>query len=156
MEQQPTPRYILLLGDNKITDCEAALVIDGEEVFRLRNQDRDGQLIVDFDLRAADDSRIAKFAKNHAPYVHQDYEYRHLPRVSEVVEKSTGRVVGRVEQVWLRCLKLTGVFHVNGAKYEINENGILDASDNLISGCTIEGSGKAVALSRDSMSIGLR
>lgn len=39
------------LGSNIITDCEAVLVVNGSEVFRLRERDSDGRLICDFDVR---------------------------------------------------------------------------------------------------------
>ncbi len=46
-----TPLYgTLVLGNNEILDCELALVIEQEEVFRLRARQPDGSLIVDLNL----------------------------------------------------------------------------------------------------------
>lgn len=43
--------YTILLGTNVIKDCQAVLIIDGVEVFRLRDRAGDGQLVVDFEIR---------------------------------------------------------------------------------------------------------
>jgi hypothetical protein len=144
----------VILGDNVIIDCDAALILEGEEVFRLRERDGDGHLVVDFDLRAPDGSRIAKVAKNYVAYVAPGYEYRNCKGVAEVVERATGRVVARVEERARDTVAVTGTFNVNGYRVDITENG-LRAGGVEISRNDIRGFRRAISLRRGSFTIGM-
>ena len=55
--------YTIILGNTEITNCDAALVIEGEEVFRIR-EEANGALMIDCDIRDQDGNRIAKIARN--------------------------------------------------------------------------------------------
>jgi hypothetical protein len=146
--------YTLVLGDNEISNCDAAIVVEGVEVFRLRDRDRDGKLIVDFDLREPDGKRIAKIAKNYVAHAAEGYEHQNRPGVSEVVETHTGRVLARVEEVAPRRVRVTGTFCVEGLTVEITGTGVL-LGTNLISGCRITGFGKAIEFDRKRLGIGV-
>ena len=146
--------WTVLLGDNRIVDCDAALVVEGEEVFRLREHDRDGNLVVDFDVRAVDDTRIAKIAKNYVAYAAPGYEFRNRKGVAEVVEASTGRVVARVEQQGPETVAITGMFNVKGYGVLITPEGLV-ADRSVISGNEIRGSGKAIVLKKGLFGIGV-
>src|SRR5215471_3543392 len=95
----------VLLGTNRIIDCDAALVVEGEEVFRLREHNGDGNLVVDFDVRAADGSRIAKIAKNYVAYLAPDYEFRRRTGFAAVINETTGQVrrPRRIARIRHRC-----------------------------------------------------
>ena len=58
--------YTIVLGNNDITNCEAALVIEGEEVFRVREDE--GRLLVDCDVFDPEDRRVAKVVRNTVVY----------------------------------------------------------------------------------------
>jgi hypothetical protein len=146
--------WTVVLGTNRIVDCDAALVVEGEEVFRLREHDRDGNLVVDFDVRAADDTRIAKIAKNYVAYAAPGYEFHNRTGVAEVVEASTGRVVARVEAQGPDTVAITGMFHVKGYTVLAAPDGLV-AGGAVISGNEIRGAGKAIALKRGSIGIGV-
>ncbi len=142
------------LGTNVIINCDSALVVEGEEVFRLRERDRDGHLVVDFDLRAADGTRIAKIAKNYVAYGAPEYECRNRKGLSEVVEKATGRVVASVEETEPDTITVTGTFHVRGYTVTITEDALINGGVTM-SGNVIQGFGKAIVLNRDSFGIGV-
>jgi hypothetical protein len=42
--------YTIILGSNEIGYCDAALVVEGEEVFRVREEEN-GQLLVERDIK---------------------------------------------------------------------------------------------------------
>ena len=56
----PEP-YTVILGNNEILNCDAALVVEDEEVFRVR-EDEHGALLIDCDIRN-EAGRIAKIAR---------------------------------------------------------------------------------------------
>ena len=144
----------VILGGNRIVGCAAALVVEGEEVFRLRERDENGQFVVDFDLRKQDDSRIAKISKNYVAYAAPGYENRNRRGVSEVVEAASGRVVARVEEKGLDTIVVTGTFNVKGYCVEISERE-LRAGGVTMTGNVIQGFGKAIELKRGSFGIGV-
>jgi len=145
----------VILGDNVITDCDDALVIEGEEVFRLHGRTKDGQLVVDFDLRAEDGTRIAKIGSNHVVHLAVGYTPRSGPGWSDVVEESTGRVVARVTAPFIDAVRMVGTCNVKGYHVEITEVGLV-AGGSIITKNTIRGFKKAIALQRGSVMIGLR
>lgn len=145
----------LLIGNNEIVDCDAALEIEGAEVFRLRDREHDGQLVVDFDLRDAAGNRIAKISKNHVVHVSEGFEVQSQPRLYRVIRKDTGDVYASVEEVSPRTLKLTGKFHANGLSVLIDDSKIVKGNT-TISHNTIKGFDTAVELRRDSLAIGLK
>ncbi len=144
----------MILGDNEIIDCAAALLLEGQEVFRLRDRGRDGQLVVDFDLRAPDETRIAKIVKNYPAYVAEGYERRSGLNWSEAVQTATGLIVARVDAPSLDAIRVVGLFCVNGYCLAITEDGLI-ADGVTISRNTMKGLKKAIALNRGSAMIGL-
>lgn len=142
----------LILGNNEIADCDTALVVEGEEVFRLRERLHDGQLVVDFDLRDEDDRRVAKISKNHVVYCAPHFEPRSQPGKYEVVRSDTGEAVATVEELSPGTLRLTGTFCVKGWKVFASLSGIQVAGITL-SGNKIIGSRRAIVLGRDQSGI---
>jgi hypothetical protein len=150
----PVVSWTVLLGNNRIIDCDAALVVEDVEVFRLREHDRDGNLVVDFDVRAADGTLIAKIARNYVAHVADGYEYRNQKPVAEVIETETGLVVARVAQQGSDTVAITGTFHVNGYPVLIVPDRLV-ADGVELSGSEIRGYGKAVVLRRGFIGIGV-
>jgi hypothetical protein len=145
----------MILGDNEIIDCDAALFLEGEEVLRLRDRLKDGQLVVDFDLRAENGTRIAKISKSYDAHVVEGYEHRRGPNWAEVVERSTGRIVARVDATSLDTVRVVGTFNVRGFKVVIAED-CLVSGGNVISRNTVNGLKRAIALRRGAAMIGLQ
>ena len=145
--------WTLVLGNNRIVNCDAVLVVEDEEVFRLRERDKDGNLVVDFDLRALDGTRIAKVAKNYVAYAAPGYAVRNRTGVAEVINETTGEVVARIEAQGPDTVTVVGTFHVKGHTVKITPT-YLDTGGVTMSGNEIHGSGKAIALKRGSTGIG--
>src|SRR6267143_337766 len=82
--------YTVILGNNEITNCDAALVIEGEEVFRIREEENDA-LMIDCDIRDQDSNRIAKIARNSVVFAADGFRAQLAPgQPVEVIRKATG------------------------------------------------------------------
>ncbi len=142
----------VLLGSNTINDCDAALVVNNEEVFRLRERLGDGRLVCDFDVRNENGDRLAKVAKNNIVHAADGYEVKNLARESYIASPS-GEVVAKVEEVAMDTIKITGTFCINGHTVVIDEKSLVSSgvtiSDNVISGFN-----KAIAINPNSFAIG--
>ena len=141
----------LYLGDNEITDCQQALVVEGTEVFRLRERTHDDQLVVDFDVRNQAGARLAKIAKNHVVYIAEHVESRSRPKLYEIV--SRGDVLASVEEVSPTTVRVMGRFWVDGLEVVITKSG-LRVGSKRISGCQFFGSRKAIVLTKDTITLG--
>jgi len=143
----------LILEDNTITDCDAALVVEGEEEFRLRERQHDGQFVVDFDLRDENENRLAKIAKNHAVYCAPDLELRSKPGQYGVFRKDGGEALALVEELSANRLRLTGCFNIKGWRVVATTGGVtiggVTLSRNTIAGCR-----KAIVLGKGRIGIG--
>lgn len=106
-------RWGLLLGTNQISNCGAALVIDGVDVFRLRSSETDNQILVDFDIYGQDRTRLARVAKNQVVYAAEGYATSATSSSCEVTGPS-GEVLARVEKVAPGWLKINGIFWSHG------------------------------------------
>ncbi len=137
----------VLLGSNRIVDCDSALVVEGAEVFRLRERGKDGHLVVDFDLRDASGTRIAKIAKNYVAHAAPGYEFSNRKGISEVIETATGQVVARVEERGPDTIAVTGTFNVKGYTVQITSDSLV-AGGVTMDGNEIRGFGKAIELKR--------
>lgn len=136
-------RGTLILGNIVITDCDPALVIAGEEVFRLRERAHGGQLVVDFDLRDPAGERIAKIAKNHVVYIAEGFDVASKPGRYQVIRKTESTMYAAVEEVSPRTIKVTGTFCVAGIAVVASDSGTTIGT-NTVSRCQIVGFGTAV------------
>lgn len=144
----------VILGSNIINNCDAALVVNGTEVFRLRERQSDGRLICDFDLRDKDENRIAKIAKNKVVYAADGYEIHDLPKES-YVKDSNGNILARVQETGLDEITITGDFWIDG-HHVIVSDGSLVSGGITMSGNVVSGFGKAISIAPNSFSIGAR
>src|SRR2546427_1816690 len=91
--------YTIILGNNEITNCDAALVIEGEEVFRIREEEN-GALMIDCDIRDQDGTRIAQIAQNSVVFAADGFRARLAPgQPAEVIRKATGEVMAKIERL---------------------------------------------------------
>jgi hypothetical protein len=143
----------MILGTNEIGYCDAALWIEDEEVFRVR-EDEHGQLLVDCDIRNDQGERIAKIVKNTPVYVAEGYRAKVKPgEPSEVIHEATGRVVARIARLGPRKISVTGTFWVKGSFVAATDSGLYTGGATLRAN-SIMGFGTAVRLERGSLSIG--
>ncbi len=143
----------ILLGNNTITNCEAALVVNGVEVLRIRERSGDGQLVVDFDVRAEDGTRLAKVAKNNVVHAAPGYKVVHAPSESYVVQPDTDTVIAKVEELSSGTIRITGEFWIDGYHVSITP-GKLVAGTTTISGTTVDGFRRALVLRPGAVGIG--
>ncbi len=142
----------VLLGSNVINDCDAALVVNNEEVFRLRERLGDGRLICDFDVRDQDGNRLAKIAHNNVVYAAEGYEVKNLEKES-YIQGPSGEIIACVEEVDLDTIRITGRFCIEGHMVTINEKELVSGGL-TVSGNMIGGFKKAIAITPNSVVIG--
>lgn len=140
------------LGSNIINDCDAALVVNGTEVFRLRERGSAGRLICDFDIRDENGGRIAKIAKNRVVHAAEGYQMHDLPKEC-YVEGPDGAIIARVQETGHDEIAITGDFWIEG-HHVVVSSGALVSGGVTMSGNVISGFGKAIAIESNSFSIG--
>ena len=113
-------RWGLLLGTNQISNCGAALIIDGVDVFRLRSSETDSQLLVDFDIHGQDGTRLIRVAKNQIVYAAPGYAVSATAASCEVTAPS-GEIVAKVVRLAPTWLKLNGIFWSHGTRLAITD-----------------------------------
>lgn len=146
----------MILGDNnRVVDCDTSLVVESEEVFRLREHQRNGNLVVDFDLRAPDGTRIAKIVKNYVVYAAPGYEFRNRSGRSEVVETETGKVIASVDEVDANTISVIGTFHARGYTVEATPEALILPGGNILTGNLVQGFKKAIELKTGGFGIGV-
>ena len=134
-----------------INDCDAALYVNGKEVFRLREGVNDGQLICDFDVLAPNGKRVAKIAKNQ---VADGFSYDATVNRSRVVGPN-GEVVASVERIDGNTVKINGTFHVKGHTAVVTDTS-LQSGGVIMSSNVISGFRKAISIEPGSFAIGSR
>jgi hypothetical protein len=142
------------LGNNDIIDCDSVLLIEGEEVFRLREDE--GRLLVDCDLMNDKDQRLAKIVRNTPVMVAEGFKAHIKPgEPTEVIYQPTGQVVAHFERLAPRHLKITGVFCAKGYAVSIVEDGLASHDGKLImQNCAVKGFATAISLTRGASGIG--
>ena len=74
--------YKLNLGSNIITYCDAALYVEGIQVFRFYSCTNEGRLIVDFDIRDGEGNKLAVISKSEIIYSVEGFVFKELPHES--------------------------------------------------------------------------
>ena len=145
--------YTIILGNTEITNCDAALVIEGEEVFRIREEEN-GALMIDCDIREQDGNRIAKIARNSVVFAADGFRAQLTPgQPAEVIRRATGEVMAKIERLSQRKIKVAGSFWVDGI-------GVVATGDGLfvgrmrISKNTFRGWGTAIKLGHGQAGLG--
>jgi len=141
------------LGSNIIHNCDAALVVNGVEVFRLRERSGDGQLVADFDVRDEQGDLIAKVAKNNVVYGRPGMRVNHGPKFTEVLDPTTGTTYARAEEVSTNTIRITGTFTIDGYTI-VATQAALKIGGITMSGNIIQGSRRAIVLQQGNFSIG--
>ncbi len=142
----------VLLGNNAIDNCDAAVVVNGIEVFRLRERAADERLVCDFDVRDKAGRLLAQVAKNSVVMAAQGYKVENSARESSVIGPS-GRVIARVEEVERNTVKITGEFWI-GSYHVVITDQALTLGGCTLSGRTFSACGKAIILGPGSATVG--
>ena len=112
----------------------------------------DGRLACDFDVRDAEGNRLAKVAKNNVVHAAEGYEVINLARESYIKDQK-GELVAKVEEIELDTIRITGRFCIGGHSVLIDENKLVSGGITM-TGNTISGFNKAIAINPNSFSIG--
>ena len=142
------------LGNNLIRNCEAVLIVERVEVFRLRERSGDAQLVVDFDVRDKDGNKIAKIAKNNVVFVAEGYEKVNGPKESFVRNIKTGEIIAKAEELSDTSIRIIGDFWIDGFHVSISNDALVFNSITL-AGNRINGFKKGIVLDSKSMGIGI-
>ncbi|MBL7174865.1 MAG: hypothetical protein ISS66_03465 [Desulfobacteraceae bacterium] len=140
------------LGSNVIDNCDAALVVNGVEVFRFRERGSDGRLVCDFDLRDKNGNRIAKIAKDRVAHVAEGYHMHDFPKEC-YVDDSDGNILARVLETGHDELTITGDFWIEGHHVVVTETSLVSGGATM-SGNMVSGFGKAISINPGSFAIG--
>jgi hypothetical protein len=146
--------YTVTLGNNDIVNCDAALMIEGEEVFCLREEE--GRLLVDCDVLNAKGVRLAKVVRNTPIVVAPGFRVHIKPgEPTQVVSEMSGRVLASFERKGPRHVKISGVFCVNGYCVFIDETAVRTSDPSFrFSLTTVHGCGTALSLKRGQVELG--
>jgi hypothetical protein len=144
--------YTLILGNNDISNCDAALVIEGEEVFRVR--DDEGILLIDCDMLDDKGERVAKIVRNTPILVADGFRAHIKPgEPTEVVHVASGQIAARFERKGPRHVKISGVFCVKGYCVFMDETGLSTNDAFMVSNNGISGFGTAISMRRGQIGI---
>lgn len=142
-------KFSVRLGGNTYINTPNLIVYKGTSVFRIRRSDEDGILGIDFDLYDKLGKRIATFAKG---VVVQGDEANYLIESGHdayaVTERSTGRVVARVQRRGVTSAELEVHVHMylpNGFLLDAGPNATNLGGATLI-GNTFENCGAGIAI----------
>lgn len=146
---QVESKFAVRLGGNTYINTPNLIVCNGTPVFRIRRNDDDGMLGVDFDVFDSKGQRIAPFAKGVVVQGDQaNYQIHSGHDVYSVTERSTGRVIARVQRRDVQGAEIDVSVHMylpNGflldaGPQETNLGGM------TVSGSTFENCGAGIAI----------
>ena len=148
--------YTMILGSNEIANCDAALILEGEEVFRVEEGGK-GDLIINFDLRDKQGKRIAKMLRNTFAFLAPGHVNRFSPNRRSEVQMIGGQLISRIERLGPRRISVDGTFNVEGGGCYVvaAPHGLfIPGNQQMLQGKKFYGDGTAIRLTRHSMSIG--
>ena len=144
---------IVYLGGTKVTDCASVLVIQGVEVFRLRDRDRDNRIRVDLDVRGAGNERIATIENGRPLTVAPGYRFEDVGSACAVTREEDGMAVVAVESLSSKALQIHGAFWVGDYRVEMTEHGLHLGGESLPP-TQVKGSGTAIVLRKKRAEVG--
>lgn len=148
--------YTVILGGTKFIDCSAVLVINGIEVFRLRERTGDGQLTVDFEIRDEADKLLAKVAKNNIVFpTDGKYAIDHGKTHSTLIDQSSGNEIAKVAEVSQNTISITGTFCIDGDKVIATDDQLVLPRGNSFFGSTFSGFSKAIEITEGEIALGI-
>lgn len=147
--------YTVILGGNTMINCSAVLVINGIEVFRLRERTGDGQLTVDFEIRDENENLKAKVTKNNIIFPNDGkYAIYQGKKHSTLIEKSSGIEIAKVTKISQNTISVTGIFCINGDKVIATDDQLILPRGNIMVHSTFSGFGKAIEITDGKIILG--
>ena len=161
---------VVYLGPIKVTNCASVLVIQGVEVFRLRDRDHDGAMRIDLEVRGPKGARVAtvkdgKPVSIAAGYRFEDKGQRCAVVREEVAHESEearegkeareakGRNLVAVESLGSKGVRILGTFWVGDFCVEMSEESLVLGATPVV-GEEAQGSGTAIVLRKSKDRIG--
>jgi hypothetical protein len=144
--------YTVVLGNFEITNCKAVLIVDGIEIFRLRERAGDGQLVADFEIRNQNNKLLFKFAKNNVVHAKKGYKIINKPYSSEVINEVTGRIKAKAEEIAPCKIRITGTFNINNFNIVMTDD-FLEINTNRFYGGGVVGCGKGIVLGNEGIGV---
>jgi len=92
--------FKIKLGGNYFINCVSLITFNNQPVFRkIERRDTDGKLGLDFDVYNDKGQKIATIRRGNVVQGDtQAYEMRHLADCDKVIEKSTGRIIVKIDK----------------------------------------------------------
>ena len=142
---------VVYLGPVKVSNCASVVVIQGVEVFRLRDRSGSNALVVDLDLRGPKDERIAFVQGNQAMVLGPGHHFEADGPVCRVLNGETEVV--RVEALDGKGVAIQGVLRGGGLEAVMTGSG-LTVGGVVISEPEVRGKGTAILLRKKAPMIG--
>lgn len=142
--------FSIRLGGNMYINTPNLIVFQGESIFQIRRSDEDGILGIDFEVFDAQGKRVATFKKGIV--VQGDKENYIIDSGHEfysVTEKSTGRVVARVQRRGVKDAELdvqVQMYLPNGFLLDAGHTTTNLPRGNQITGCVFRDCGAGIAI----------
>ena len=141
------------LGSVVFTNCDALLIIEGVEVFRLRERDdheswrgvNEWEYLVEFDVRDQNDNRIAKVTNNNVVHASPGYEKTTGVKSFRITNRATGEIVAGAHEDLNGAIYIMGDFWVKGTHVKIDDT-VLDINTNILYSCTFNNKHNALVI----------
>ena len=141
------------LGRTRVIDCASVLVVQGVEVFRLRDREHDNAIKVDLDIRGPANARIATVRNGRAEFLASGYRFEDLGPACAVVKEPDERPVAAVQGVSSRAVQVLGTFWVDDYKVEITDES-LTLGPTSLEHREVLGPGTAIVLRKQKAAVG--
>ena len=143
--------YTINLGSVRIENCERCIVIEKRTVFKIGENERDGQLTASFQIHNADGAKLAVISKNRVVYAQSGFVFKREGN-SSLVKDTHGKIYAKVtEDPTTGEVTVVGDFWMEGCHVEISQaNGIfVHNTQSGVQDLTIHGAGTAVSFSAE-------
>lgn len=142
---------VVYLGPVKVSNCASVVVIQGVEVFRLRDRTGSNALVVDLDLRGPRDERIAFVQGNQATVLTPGYRFEADGPVCRILNGAMELV--RVEALDGKGVAIQGVLRGGGLEAVMTRLG-LTIGGGVVSEPEVRGKGTAILLRKKAPLVG--
>ena len=144
---------VVYLGGARVTHCASVLVIQGVEVFRLRDRDSQNHIRINLDVRGPQGKRIARIDDNRVVLMAPGYAFETDGSFCSVYAEASGDPVVAVEAISSKAVQVLGTFWVENFKVDLSEGG-LTLGDAAVAPLPVRGAGTAILLRKGAAEIG--
>lgn len=144
---------VVYLGGTKVTSAASVLVVQGIEVFRLRDRDKDNAIRINLDLRGPGGKRIARVDDNKPVFLAPGYGFESDGSFCAVFDEKTNEPVVSAEALSSKSVQLLGTFWVEGFEVVLKDDGVVLGGTALPAQPVI-GRGTAILLRKGSPEVG--